>query len=348
MSILSTHGYSDEFSREAESLNAGIFTGLNLESARVTSVHRDSYSLITETGAIRGILKKNGFTEAGILFPVIGDFVLIRREAGNALIYRVLRRRTEMSRLDPAPGGGAQIMAANFDLFCVVTSLNRDFNIRRIERYITAGWQSGAQPLLILTKADLSADREVPESEAASAAPGVPLITVSARTGEGLEELRALLRPGKTALLLGSSGVGKSSLINALTGAADLKVQEVREVDSKGRHTTTVREMITLPNGSHIIDTPGIRELGLRETQTGLQAAFPEIEALLGGCRFTDCAHGSEPGCAINAALQDGRLELQRWQRYQKLLKESEFNSDPAAYQEKRRAFWKNIAKQNR
>jgi ribosome biogenesis GTPase len=214
-------------------------------------------------------------------------------------------------------------VAANFDYVFIMQSLNLDFNPKRLERYLTLAWQSGATPVILLTKADLVEDYWDYLTQVERVAPGVNAHVVSAHTGYGLLRLNAYLQPGKTVVFLGSSGVGKSSLVNALAGQEIMAVSEIREDDSKGRHTTTHRQLIRLQSGVMIIDTPGMRELGMWEVSEGLSDAFSDVESFLGRCRFSDCKHEREPGCAIRAAIETGELDISRWESYRKLKEEA-------------------------
>jgi ribosome biogenesis GTPase len=214
------------------------------------------------------------------------------------------------------------VLAANVDVVLVVTSMNGDFNLRRLERYLAVAWESGATPVVLLSKADLADDVEGYRAAAASAAPGVELIAVSVVTGEGLDSIRAHLGRGRTVVFTGSSGVGKSSIVNALAGEPLLATAEIREDDARGRHTTTRRQLIRLVDGL-LIDTPGLRELGVLDTE-GVSTAFDDVESLAAECRFNDCRHRSEPGCAIRAALHDGSLAPERFDAYGRLQREAQ------------------------
>ena len=232
----------------------------------------------------------------------------------------------------------------------LLASLNQDLNARRIERYLAMAWESGAAPAVVLAKADLCTDREARKAEIEAVALGVPVHVVSALTGEGLDGLREILAPGQTAVLLGSSGVGKSSLVNALAGKPVMVTQAIREHDARGRHTTTHRELILLPSGRLVLDTPGMRELGVWEADAGVGTTFADIEALTAECRFHDCAHAAEPGCAVQEALASGRLDAGRWRNYAKLRRELariERKDDPRARSEQRQV-WSRRARMQR
>ena len=293
-------------------------------TARVTAVHRDRYQLSCEMGEIHARLKTKEYYLDAAEFPTAGDWVTIQYiENGDSLILSTLPRRTVFTRRAAGPVPVDQAVAANFDYVFILQSLNQDFNPNRLERYLTLAWQSGATPVVLLTKADLVDDYWDYLTAAERVALGADVHVVSAHTGQGLKRLNAYLQPGKTVVFLGSSGVGKSSLVNALAGEALMAVSGIREDDAKGRHTTTHRQLLRLPGGALVIDTPGMRELGMWETDTGLVEAFSDVEAYLGRCRFSDCSHTTEPGCAIRSAIEAGELDLGRWERYQKLKEES-------------------------
>ena len=305
--------------------------------ARVTAVHKERYGLICEYGEIYGRLKTREYYGGFEKFPTAGDYVLINYiPNGDSQIVRTLPRRTFFSRRDPTPGRGEQAVAANFDYVFIVQSLNQDFNPKRLERYLTLAWQSGAVPVVILTKADLTEKRDEYVQAAETIAEGAAVHAVSAKTGEGLEKLADYLRPGKTIVFLGSSGVGKSTLVNALAGKPLMNVSGIRESDGKGRHTTTHRQLIRLENGTLIIDTPGMRELGMWDVTRGLGEAFADVEQLLGKCRFSDCRHQSEPGCAVRQAIADGKLSRERWASYVKLKGEAKYSDDRAAHRRRK------------
>jgi len=242
---------------------------------------------------------------------------------GDSQIIATLPRRTFFSRREPGPIPRDQAVAANFDYVFIMQSLNLDFNPKRLERYLTLAWQSGATPVVLLTKADLVEDYWEYLTRVERIAAGVNIHVISTHTGYGLQRLNAYLQPGKTVVFLGSSGVGKSSLVNALAGEEIMTVNSIREDDSKGRHTTTHRQLIRLKNGVMIIDTPGMRELGMWDVSEGLGEAFTDVEQFIGKCRFSDCKHKTEPGCAIKAAIASGELDISRWESYQKLSDEA-------------------------
>jgi ribosome biogenesis GTPase len=315
-------------------------------TAKVTAVHKERYELIPCRDGLRpsagansaplyGRLKTGIYMNGMEPYPTVGDIVdILFNPQGDSVIIKTHSRRSYFSRLDPDPGGHReQAVAANFDYVFIMQSLNQDFNLRRMERYLALVWQSGATPVIVLTKADLTENPSRQLGEIESAAMGVDTVLVSAVTGSGLDGLEKYLQPGKTCVFLGSSGVGKSSLLNALMGADVMTVKAIREDDAKGRHTTTHRQLAALPNGACVIDTPGMRELGFwgEEGDEGISGIFSDIETVLGGCRFSDCRHQSEPGCAVRAAIERGDVAQERWESYQKLKREALYAENKAA-----------------
>ena len=320
--------------------------GLPGVPARITAQHRERYELVCPRGFAHARLKAGEYYAGGELFPTVGDYVMIDYiENGDSRILATLPRRSFFSRRAPGPVPGEQAIAANFDYVFILQSLNRDFNLKRLERYLTLAWQSGASPVILLTKADLTEDGAVFLAQAERAAPGVPAHAVSARTGCGLDALAPYLQPGKTLVFLGSSGVGKSSLVNALAGEEIMATGSIREADSRGRHTTSHRQLIRLKSGVLIIDTPGMRELGMWEASEGLESAFADVERWLGKCRFSDCRHEREPGCAIRAAIAAGELDAARWESYRKLQAEA---ADSEELLRRKREWGKTVARRSR
>ena len=314
--------------------------------ARVTAVHKERYEIVCDRGITHARLKTREYFVDTQDFPTAGDYVMIDYiDNGDSRILATLPRRTLFSRREPGPIPRDQAVAANFDYVFIMQSLNQDFNPKRLERYLTLSWQSGAVPVILLTKADLVEDYWDYLTQVERVAAGVNVHVVSARTGQGLPRLNAYLQPGKTVVFLGSSGVGKSSLVNALAGEEIMAVKAIREDDSKGRHTTTHRQLIRLKSGVMVIDTPGMRELGMWEVSEGLADAFSDVESYLGSCRFSDCTHEKEPGCAIRAAISAGELELSRWESYRKLKEEA---VDKEEMLRRKREWSKGVAKFSR
>jgi ribosome biogenesis GTPase / thiamine phosphate phosphatase len=300
---------------------------VGLVPARVLTEERGLYVVAGADGeasaSASGRLRFDAELDPSAAWPAVGDWVALEPGDGDhRLIARVLPRRTAVIRRSPGDRRmPAQVLAANVDIVFVVTSMNGDFNLRRLERYLAVAWESGATPVILLSKADLAGDADSFRVATASIAPGVDVIAVSAVTGAGLDLVRGHLGPGRTVVFTGSSGVGKSSIVNALAGEHLLDTAGVREDDARGRHTTTRRQLIRLEAGL-LIDTPGLRELGVLDGD-GLAVAFDDVESLTFECRFNDCRHQSEPGCAVRSAIGDGRLSAERFDAYTKLQREA-------------------------
>lgn len=296
---------------------------LGLEPARVAREDRERYLLLDAAGERPAVLAGRLRHEArGRLdLPAVGDWVAVR-PGDRATIVAVLPRSSAFVRKVAGLVTEEQVVAANVDAVFLVTGLDHDFNPRRLERYLAVAWESGASPVVVLNKSDLAADLEARLDEAASVAVGSPVVALSAIEASGLEALDPWLEPGRTVALLGSSGAGKSTLLNALMGADRQATTAVRDGDSRGRHTTTARELFVLPRGSLVLDTPGMRELALWSGDEKLPDAFPEIADLASGCRFRDCRHQTEPGCAVRDALERGTLDPDRFASWSKLQRE--------------------------
>ena len=279
-------------------------------------------------------------------FPAVGDYVMVDTNNGDtAIIHRVLHRRSLFLRRAAGTANTEQAVAANIDTVFICMALNNDFNLRRLERYLSAAWESGSIPVVLLTKSDLCDDLDLKLAQVQGSAIGVDILTTSALRNE-LDSLLSYMAPGKTVAFLGSSGAGKSTLINRLLGEERLKTGGLRN-DDRGRHTTTHRELIILPDGAMVIDTPGMRELGMWDASEGIDTAFADIEELAEACRFRDCTHSGEPGCAVCQAIAEGTLSQSRWQSYLKLTAENSYAQDSESYLAAKEKKFKDIAKYN-
>jgi ribosome biogenesis GTPase len=327
------------------------FAAQGLVPGRVVTGHARLLRVRTEDGetlaALAGSLRHEARGPEDR--PAVGDWVALRLGEGGhrVVVQAVLPRRTAFVRRAAGARTVAQVLAANVDTVFLVMGLDGDFNLRRIERALVLAWESGAEPVVLLNKADVCDDVPRRRAEVEAVAPGVPVRVIAAKPGEGLDSLAPWLLPGRTVALLGSSGVGKSTLVNRLLGREKQKTREVLAADQRGRHTTTHRELILLPGGALLLDTPGLRELQLWSDGAGLQAAFEDVYELSSSCRFTDCQHEAEPGCAVLAAVEEGRLAPARLESFQKLqaeLRALEVREDPLKRREER-SRWKAIYK---
>ena len=304
------------------------FSEAGLAPARVVTEHRGGYRVVCAEGElaaeVTGRFRFDAPSPAH--FPAIGDWLAVEVFASEqkAMIHAVLPRRTKFSRTEAGGGPEEQVLAANIDDVFIVAALGGELNLRRIERFLALAWESGAQPSVVLTKSDLCDAVPAAEKAVTAIAGEIPIHVVSNITLKGIKALRSSLRPACTAVLLGPSGVGKSTLINHLYGDDFLPTLPVRESDQKGRHTTTERQMLQLPSGALVIDTPGLRELQLWEGESGIEDAFADVAALAVGCRFTDCRHDAEPGCAVRAAIEAGEMDAARLASHRKLQREAE------------------------
>jgi ribosome biogenesis GTPase / thiamine phosphate phosphatase len=298
--------------------------------ARVISQQKKFWALAGEFGECWGEASgklRLATEEEGADWPAVGDWVAaeVQEPRGRAMIQEVLTRKSKFVRKATGKSVREQILAANADTVFLVSALDGDFNLRRIERYLAQSWESGAKPVVVLNKADACADANAKAQEVERLAAGTIVHVLSAKTGEGCAKIEKYLNSGETLVLLGSSGVGKSTIVNRLMGRAIQEVQDVRESDSRGRHATTARELFALPGGALLIDTPGLRGLQLWDADEGIAQTFSDIELLAARCRFGNCRHEGEPGCAVRLGVEDGNLDEGRLENCRKVLREQAF-----------------------
>lgn len=322
-----------------------------LSPARVILQEKGMYKIISSYGeslaVVSGKLRYNAVTSEDL--PAVGDFVMadIDENGENSVIHHILNRKSKFIRKSAGTVNTQQLVATNIDKVFLCMSLNNDFNIRRLERYISIAWESGATPIIVLTKADLCDDKNSRLAEAEAVAFGINIAVVSANTEDKYKELEKYIKPQETIALIGSSGVGKSTMINYFLGDNIIKTNGLRN-DDKGRHTTTHRELIKLKNGGIIIDTPGMREFGMWDNSEGINKSFNDIEVLAQACKFKNCTHENEPDCAVQKAIKNGELSLERLLSYRKLIIENAYNQDSKKYLAEKQKKFTDIAKWNK
>lgn len=346
--LIEDYGFKGDFSK---------YVDLGKEVARIIATYREKYEIVCNRGFGWASIKRGCFYDnPNAVYPTTGDFVLIEwNSTGESMITETIKRSSSFSRVATSGDKNReihkqheQLVATNFDYTFIMQSMNNNFNLRRLERYLTLSWESGAIPVVILTKRDLVENYMEFVEKVKTIAIGVEVYAISCKTGEGLEEIKKYFCKGNTLVFLGSSGVGKSTLVNTLYGDTIMLTSSIREDDSHGRHTTTSRNLIMLPDGAMIIDTPGMRELGMWEISEGLNKTFADIEQYLGQCKFTNCTHTNEPGCKIIEAIENGELDKNRFLSYLKLQNEAKYSSDSDSYLKEKREKFKKISKYNR
>ena len=344
-SAMTQYGLTETLVKSAEH-----FSGLTV--SRVISQEKGLYRLVSSHGEKWGEVSGRFLydIQSKSEYPAVGDFVMAdwNQNEGNAIIRHVLPRKSSFVRKAAGEKNEEQVVATNIDTVFLCMSLNSDFNLRRLERYISIAWNSGAEPVVVLTKSDLCEALEQKLTEVSSVAVGVDIAVTNTVNQNGYEQIYPYLTEGKTIAFIGSSGVGKSTLINCLMGEKHFETNELRN-DDKGRHTTTHRELILLPSGGTVIDTPGMRELGMWDAEAGIDQTFSDIEKLAQHCRFRDCTHsGNEPGCAVWEAVEHGDISVDRFRSYRKLMNENRYTENSQAYLDEKKQKFKNISKMNK
>ncbi len=344
MNKMKQYGLTDRFSALA-SMYEGLTVG------RVISQEKNLYRIVTENGERYAQVSGKFCYNAGTVsdYPAVGDFVMVELGTydGNAVIHRILDRKSCFIRKAAGKSRQEQVVATNIDTLFLCMSLNNDYNLRRMERYLSIAWDSGASPVIVLTKSDLCNDIQSKLAEMEKIAFGVDILVTTALEDNGYAQLLPYITEGKTVAFIGSSGVGKSTLINRLLGEERIETNGLRD-DDRGRHTTTHRELLCIPSGGAVMDTPGMRELGMWDSEDGVDRTFADIQELACRCQFKDCSHNGEKGCAVCAALESGMLSEERWMSYKKLKSEISYAADSDSYLAAKERKFKEIAKYNK